>query len=347
MSESAHATPVDDVDPLVAPLGAWLSHAEDRAIRIERFERVSAGARRVNALFDVSDERGVRRLALTLNASVDIEIIPVSTEAEVRTLAEQAGVPVPHIHHVHEPTDVVGGPFFISTAIDGMTIPRHIMRLARDRSLGATLVRQLGTAMARLHAADPGSAPADLRRPDSGRPVADALVSLDEQMSLLHHPSPTFSMAARWLERHAPTEPEQLAIVHGDIRVGNIIVDESGLAAILDWETCHLGDPLEDLAWPTLRMWRFREDENRVGGLGSVTALRHAYVETGGTWDDLRFEWWRLLSTVRWGVSLAGQARSHLDGRHRSIVMAASGRRVAELEYDALMLLNPTRLSET
>ncbi|WP_051062594.1 phosphotransferase family protein [Ilumatobacter nonamiensis] len=343
MSGGSHGSTAVDSDPLVEPLAAWLSEVEGRCIHIARFERVSAGARRVNALLDIADDQGTRRLALTLNQSADIEIVPVRTEAEVRTLAESAGVPVPHIHHVHDRTDVLGGPFFLSTAISGLTIPRHIMRRARDRSLGPTIVGQLGTAMARLHSLDPGVAPAELPRPETGRPIADSLARLDEQMALLQHPSPTFSLATRWLERHAPSEPDRLAIVHGDIRVGNVIVDDAGVAAILDWETCHLGDAMEDLAWPTLRMWRFREDENRVGGLGSIPALREAYAAADGGWHSTRFEWWRLLSTVRWGISLAGQARSHLDGRHRSIVMAASGRRVAELEYDTLMLLNPAR----
>ena len=39
------------------------------------------------------------------------------------------------------------------------------------------------------------------------------------------------------------------------------------------------------------------------------------------------------------GLGLAGQAAAHLDGSVPSIVMAASGRRVAELEYDLLMLI--------
>ena len=331
-------------EALAERLGAWLSDVEQRSVAVERFALVSAGARRVNALFDLVDGSDMSRLALTLNQSASIEILPVAAEAQVRALAEEAGVPVPHGHHVCERTDVLGGPFFISTAIDGVSVPRHVMRLVRERSIGTQMVRQLGAAMADLHAVDAHLAPAEVPRPSGDGPVADSLVKLDEQMTLQRHPSPSFALAARWLEQHAPPKPERVGIVHGDIRVGNVIVDDSGIAAILDWETCHVGDPLEDLAWSTLRMWRFREDALRVGGLGSIDTLRKAYEGSGGDWDAARFEWWRLLSTVRWGVAMAGQARSHLDGSHRSIVMAASGRRVTELEYDTLMLLNPDRI---
>jgi thiamine kinase-like enzyme len=45
--------------------------------------------------------------------------------------------------------------------------------------------------------------------------------------------------------------------VHGDFRLGNLFVGRTGLAAVLDWEMVHLGDPHEDVAWATIRAWRF------------------------------------------------------------------------------------------
>jgi aminoglycoside phosphotransferase (APT) family kinase protein len=132
-----------------------------------------------------------------------------------------------------------------------------------------------------------------------------------------------------------------LTVVHSDIRTGNIIVGDDGLRAILDWEGARVGDPMEDVAWPCTRMWRFREDERTVGGMGGLDSLRNAYVAAGGSWDEQRFRWWRVLGTLRWGLGLAGQARQHLDGSYPSIVMAGSGRRVPELEYDTLLLIRP------
>ena len=45
--------------------------------------------------------------------------------------------------------------------------------------------------------------------------------------------------------------PEQIgaAIVHGDYRLGNMIVGAGSIRAVLDWELCTLGDPLADLGY--------------------------------------------------------------------------------------------------
>jgi aminoglycoside phosphotransferase (APT) family kinase protein len=323
-------------------LGRWLSEQEGGAVEVRGLELASAGARRVNALFDaVSADREPRRLALTLIPSAAIQLLDVETEAAVRLAAEAAAVPVPHVHHVCTDETVLGGPFFISTAVDGETVPRRVLRLVHEQGLGARVVAQLGDAMAKLHAIDPDHAPRGLPRPGASGPVATAMTIVEDLLDALLEPSPTFAYGVRWLERHAPAEPAHHAVVHTDIRTGNIIVGADGLRAILDWETARIGDPIEDLAWPCQRMWRFRNDAHTVGGLAGVDVLRDAYVAAGGEWDAERFRWWRVLGTVRWGLGLAGQARAHLDGSFRSIVMAASGRRVPELEYDTLLLLRP------
>ncbi len=327
-------------DSLRPALAAWLSAQTGHAVEVDGLVVASTGARRVNALFEARSEGTSQRLALTMIPTASIQLLDIRDEADVRLLAESAGVPVPHVHHIC--TDgVLGGPFFISTAIDGETVPRRVLRMAHEHGLGERIVDQLGEAMARLHSIDPAAAPTTIPRPEGSGPIETGLSIIDTQLDLMSAPSPVFAYAARWLERTAPPEPDGLAIVHCDIRNGNIIVGDDGLRAILDWETTRVGDPMEDLAWPCQRMWRFREDARTVGGFAGVDVLRGAYERAGGTWDQPRFAWWRVHGTVKWGLGLASQAQAHLDGSFRSIVTAASGRRVAELEYDTLLLLRP------
>lgn len=326
---------------LPASLADWLSEQEGRPVQVRSLELASAGARRLNALFEtVTQQDGqtsVSKLALTMIPRAAIQILDVAGEAAVRNLAESAGVLVPHVHHVCTDESVLGGPFFISTAVDGETVPRRVLRLVHSAGVGARVVQQLGTAMARLHSIPTADAPPALVAPAA--PIQSALEGVDLLLAALLEPSPTFAFGVRWLERHAPTEPARMTILHTDIRTGNIIVGDDGLRAILDWEGSRIGDPMEDVAWPCQRMWRFREDRHTAAGMADIATLRDAYMAGGGVWDEDRFEWWRVLGTVRWGLGLAGQARSHLDGSFPSIVMAGSGRRVPELEYDTLLLL--------
>jgi aminoglycoside phosphotransferase (APT) family kinase protein len=127
--------------------------------------------------------------------------------------------------------------------------------------------------------------------------------------------------------------------VHGDFRLGNLLVDRSGLVAVLDWELAHLGDPLADLGWFTVRAWRFG-GAGEVAGLGSIDELVDAYENAGGASVDRdALRWWQVMGTLRWGVICMLQASTHLSGASRSVELAAIGRRVCENEYDVLRLL--------
>ena len=165
-----------------------------------------------------------------------------------------------------------------------------------------------------------------------------ALDWADTEMAELLQRSPAFELVLRWLIAHQPS-PVPITPIHGDVRNGNIIVNEQGLGAILDWETAHIGEPFEDLAWLAQRMWRARNDQLEIGGFANRSDLQAGYEAAGGDWDEARFHWWKVFRTLWWGIGMARQGRQHLDGTFRSIIMAASGRRVAELEWDALCLI--------
>jgi aminoglycoside phosphotransferase (APT) family kinase protein len=123
--------------------------------------------------------------------------------------------------------------------------------------------------------------------------------------------------------------------------MGNLIVNETGLAAVLDWELVHIGEPYEDLAWFCIRAWRFGAPEQLgAGGLGSVETFLCAYEAAAGTTLDREaFRWWLTVATLRWGVICRFQAERHLSGQTPSVELAAIGRRVSETEWDVLDLL--------
>jgi aminoglycoside phosphotransferase (APT) family kinase protein len=134
--------------------------------------------------------------------------------------------------------------------------------------------------------------------------------------------------------------PRRAALVHGDFRLGDFLVDADGLATVLDWELCHAGDPIEDLGWLCIRSWRFGNDDRPAGGVGTRCRLREAYAEASGAEvdpEELRF--WEVFGNVRGGVICIVQANAHLSGERSSLELAAIGRRTCEPEWDLLAML--------
>lgn len=327
---------------LAQGLAGFLTERWGRLVTVSCLAASSAGARRANVAFDAYDGSSTVPLVATILPTSEIELNPITAETGIRDLAERNGVPVPHVHAVCADPDVVGGPFFISQRIEGETIPRRVLRLVHQADLGETVARQLGEALARLHAIDPELAPPDLVDPGAGDPATLALVAATEASAELAAPRPAIALGMRWLERNLPEPCPRQTIVHTDPRNGNLIIGADGLRAILDWEGARrLGDPMEDLAWPSLRMWRFHEDAHEIGGFAGLEPYVAGYESIGGHFDPDRFRWWKVLGTLRWALGLAAQAAAHLDGRFSSIIMAASGRRVHEVEWDLLMSIRP------
>jgi hypothetical protein len=163
---------------------------------------------------------------------------------------------------------------------------------------------------------------------------------LREMLGMFGPASPTFDLALRTLEADQPP-PREPVIVHGDLRLGNLIVGPDALRAVIDWELVHVGNPAEDLGWLCVKAWRFGVDAP-VAGLGTREELLASYRAAGGadiSLDELR--WWEIFGTLRWGVICMKQAWTHLSGAHRSVELAAIGRRVCEQEWDLLLLLSP------
>jgi aminoglycoside phosphotransferase (APT) family kinase protein len=278
----------------------------------------------------------------------ELWMLPVADEGAVVVAAGNAGVPVAEVLAADHSRDL-DADVLITARVSGETIPRRVLRsLGADVDGGLSLTRSCGRALARLHRMDPP--PVDgLTRPLGVLAPAAYIDHLTERLDALPHPLPTFRLGIGLLASCLPESPAEPAVVHGDFRNGNLIVADHEVRAVVDWELAHLGDPMEDLAWLCLRTWRFDHDHRPVGGFGRLSWLQAAYEEAGGEWRQEAFDWWTMARTIWWGIGLASQAvrfvEEHEPGfvgeRSTSIVHAASGRRVVELEYDLLRLLRP------
>jgi hypothetical protein len=152
-------------------------------------------------------------------------------------------------------------------------------------------------------------------------------------------PHPALEIGSRRLAATRP-EPTGRSVVHGDFRLGNVMVDREGLVGVLDWELAHLGEPVEDLGWLCVRSWRFGSPLP-VAGVGTREALLSSYAAAGGLpVDPASLAWWEAFGTLRWAVICVQQAHTHLSRAVRSVELAAIGRRVCEVELDLLDVLS-------
>lgn len=301
---------------------------------IENLRALTGGASRTTWAFDAVTSEQRRSLILRTGPPADVHA-GMELEARAQAAAAAAGAPVPRILAADDSVAALGNPFLICDEIKGETIVRRIQRQldAADGQAGrAALLRQCAQALAAIHRASPH---------DPSLAHEDQLDQWRERLDAMGDTTATFEWAFRWLAAHRP-QPSPVVLVHGDYRMGNLIVDGSDLAAVLDWELVHVGEAYEDLAWFCIRAWRFGAPASRgAGGLGSIEDFLRAYEEASGTTvDRVGFYWWLVLATLRWGVICRHQAERHLSGQVRSVELAAIGRRVCETEWDLLDLLD-------
>jgi aminoglycoside phosphotransferase (APT) family kinase protein len=319
---------------LAEQLAAALAPVLGAGVRVEGLARLSGGASRETWRFDAVAANGDRRPLVLRRDPPGRPSAPGGMGLEARALraAHAAGLPVPVVLADDDGRERFGAAGMVMERVEGEAIARRILRDDRYRRARARLAAQCGACLARLHAVPPSEVP--------GLPDEDALTATRLWYDQLGQPSATFEWAFRWLDAHRrPATSNPTAIVHGDFRLGNLMVDADGLRAVLDWELVHVGDPLEDLGWLCTKAWRFGQ-ELPVGGFGRYDELIAAYEAAGGVpVDPEALRWWEMFGTLRWGVICMGQAAVHLLGTLRSVELAAIGRRVCEQEWDLLELL--------
>lgn len=304
-------------------------------VAVANLRLLTGGASRTTYAFDAVTG-STRRALILRTAPLAEHYAGMELEAATQAAAADAGAPVPHILVASDSSAALGNPFLICDAVGGETIVRRIQRNLDDA--GRTrLLTQCAAALAAIHRA---------RTDAPGLTEQDQLAQYRQRLDDMADTTATFEWAFRWLAENRPPRSAPV-LVHGDFRMGNLIVDGSTLSAVLDWELVHIGEIYDDLAWFCIRAWRFGAPAGRAaGGLGGIDEFVSAYEQAGGAAVDRdALHWWLVLSTLRWGVICRYQAERHLTGQHRSVELATIGRRVCETEWDILDLLSE-KLSE-
>lgn len=301
---------------------------------IVNLEPLTGGASKEIWKFEVNANGKSDRYILRRGSGVEGPLaIKTSDEAKIQKTVRKLGAQVPEIVAVSSLDEELGDAY-IMKFVYGESIARKILRDEEYKNTLPKLAFECGQSIAKIHQADIAEFSFLPKKT-----VKEQLSDLYETYTLFNQPSPVFEYTYLWLKEQNFGEIDD-ALVHGDFRLGNIIVSQDGLQSIIDWELAHVGNPLQDLGWICGNSWRFGNTDKVVGGFGNLEDLLDGYNSVSKYQVDAEtVKAWQVFGTFRWGVICLIQASAHLNGTINSVEKAAIGRRVSETEIDIVDLL--------
>ncbi len=312
-SSAATKSAVTDVRGINSePVTAWMEANIEGATGPFDFEFITGG--HSNLTYRVTGAEGstyvLRRppLGAVIATAHDME-----REHKIISGVGQTAVPVPDALGLCSDDAVNGAPFYIMSYVDGEVL--HSSEVAEDvttTDVRGTISESVVDVLAALHLADPDA----IGLGDLGRKEA----YLDRQLKrwagqwekTKTRELPSMERANELLVAAKPQQ-RYTGVVHGDYRLGNMLVDPStgSVDAVLDWELCTLGDVLADVGY-LLNNWVQPGEESlrgatafptMVGGFSTREELVARYIEkTGFEVGDVNyyraFQNWRLAAIV-------------------------------------------------
>lgn len=220
-------------------------------------------------------------------------------EREALNAAQSAGLPVPQILEVHEAESETDRDFVLMSVSPGVTL-EHTIRDQPEKEI--LLLEQAGKRLAQLHEIRVEKfGPFDNNQAKTNRRLVGLHESyrsfihagLQENIQrLLSFEVITPEQAQQFLTvfketNFEPTDGPRL--VHNDYADWNLLSDGEDITAMLDWDECHGGDPVADLAcWSTF--YDMERYAHFLRGYESVASLPDDY--------ENRFHFYRLRYTV-------------------------------------------------
>ncbi len=334
-----------------AALQAWLTdHLDDFAgpLQVEQFK---GGQSNPTYKLITPDRSFVMRTKPGPLARLLPSAHAIEREFRVMDALAMSGVPVARMHVLCEDESVIGRAFYVMEYVEGRVLWEQSLP-GLDPEERAAVYDEMNRVLAALHNVDIKAVGlADFGRPGNyfARQIArwskQYLASITEPIVEMEH-------LMAWLPANLPAsanDPSQVAIVHGDYRLDNLIFhpDEPRIIAVLDWELSTIGHPLADFSYHCMS-WHIAPGLFRgIAGLDLVALgipnerdyMRRYCERTGrGSPGDLLADWnfYLAYNLFRLAAITQGIAKRVVDGTAASAQARATGnstRPLAELGW--------------
>jgi aminoglycoside phosphotransferase (APT) family kinase protein len=303
-------------------LAAWLvaERGTDDVV-ITRCDVPVAGMSSETFLLDATVEGRSERMVVRL-APPDDGLFPdydLAAQCDVAGFVARHGIPAP-IPTLVEADTWLGAAFVVMPFVAGH-VPGSIPLV--DPWIGALPPERRAhlydgalDVVARLHRLDPDGVPAGVPRRDLDAELAEWGRYLDWYAD--GEPRvPALHRALDWCTANRPLDDPPSSLLWGDVRLGNLIVDEQAdVVAVLDWEMTTVGAAEHDIAW-----WQVLEatqDElvgRRVDGFPELGAARADHERRIGR-ELQQMEWFEVFAMLRSSAIMTRAAiREEHDGR--------------------------------
>jgi aminoglycoside phosphotransferase (APT) family kinase protein len=301
-------------------IAARVEEATD--IEITNLTRTSSGYSRENWPFDVSwrvpgsDARVRHQLIMRRDPIGSVLVTDRRVEFAVLRALEGTAVPAPRPLWLDEEGEFLGRPSVVMERCQGLcdwyVLSGGVSQLPEDRRL--VLAQRFCELMATIHAVDWRSVHLDDVFVDPGSDGAGAAIA--EWERYLHEQQleaqPELEVVLSWLLENKPVA-QKTVLVHGDFKPGNVLIDGDKIVVMLDWETAHLGDPLEDVGWVTNPL---RAREHQIPGVWEREHLCRYYESiTGCVADEAAVHFWNVFANFKLTAIMLTGVRTAVEGR--------------------------------
>ena len=318
--------------------GALLAFILDRfpdneGVEIEHSGFISGGHSKLTLRIELSAVTTLpRRIILRSDASGRFSGASVVDEYRLQTILFDKNVNVPKPLALEESGTVFGTPFMLSESVTGESIGHMFKMPAQDSTALADVASNLAT----IHKIAPGEfgESTDNARGKTSDKVQFWLGLAERDFRATDVKSATFELALHWLRKNAGlSDLAPRTLVHGDYGLNNILIKNSQVMAILDWEFAHIGNPAYDLGY-----FYFMAQ-----ALGSWALFLEAYENTGAPLpDEDQLNYNILLAATRVGVQCC-QVHSAFNA---GVVSGPEAARVVSHQYVNESILRISELME-